>query len=277
MKICYIDEAGCTGALPTATSDVQPVLAFCGVILDAGHLRDATIRLIDAKRKFFPGLAPGATKMGWILREVKGNDLRKNACAPGRNIRRHTMGYIDHVLDICDSLDIRIVGRVWVKGIGGPLNGMAVYTSSIQSIYQYFNNYLVAKDDYGVVIADARLKHLNTPVAHSIFTQKFRSGGDTYGRIIELPAFSHSDNHAGLQIADLVCSALIFPLAVHTYCAGHVQNIHVRPGYFRLKDRYGTRLKAMQHRYEETVGGRWIGGLMVADAIQKRSGRHLFE
>ena len=87
MKICYIDEAGCTGHLPTSTSDVQPVLAFCGFILDAAHLKDATIRLIDAKRKFFPGLAPGSTKLGWILKEVKGSDQYKTAFVLAHKLR----------------------------------------------------------------------------------------------------------------------------------------------------------------------------------------------
>jgi len=44
--------------------------------------------------------------------------------------------------------------------------------------------------------------------------------GDLYDRLIELPTFAHSDNHAGLQVADAMCSALLTPIAVNTYCAG---------------------------------------------------------
>ena len=32
-----------------------------------------------------------------------------------------------------------------------------------------------------------------------------------------LPAFSHSDNHVGLQMIDAICSAIMTPIAVHTY------------------------------------------------------------
>lgn len=28
MKFCYVDESDCTGTLPTATSEVQPLLAI---------------------------------------------------------------------------------------------------------------------------------------------------------------------------------------------------------------------------------------------------------
>jgi hypothetical protein len=66
------------------------------------------------------------------------------------------------------------------------------------------------QDDLGFVIADSRMKRVNTQVSHSIFTQKFRTTGDTYDGIVEVPAFSHSDNHAGLELADAICSALLF-------------------------------------------------------------------
>jgi hypothetical protein len=32
-----------------------------------------------------------------------------------------------------------------------------------------------------------------------------------------MPTFGHSENHAGLQLADLVCSALLFPMAMDAY------------------------------------------------------------
>jgi Protein of unknown function (DUF3800) len=109
---------------------------------------------------------------------------------------------------------------------------------SMQSIYNDFQNLLASDNDTGMVIVDSRVKHLNTPVAHAIFTRKFKSSGDNYDRILELPAFSHSENHAGLQLADKLSSALIFPLAVHSYCEGQIQSVHVRPPYADLKQLY---------------------------------------
>jgi hypothetical protein len=39
---------------------------------------------------------------------------------------------------------------------------------------------------------------------------------------MEVPSFGHSDNHAGLQLADLICSAFLWPMAMHAYCEGHI-------------------------------------------------------
>lgn len=67
-----------------------------------------------------------------------------------------------------------------------------------------------------------------------------------------MPTFGHSENHAGLQLADLVCSALLFPMAVNAYCAGAIASVHVRPEYVVLRDRYAARLEALQHRVHDT-------------------------
>jgi hypothetical protein len=43
MQVFYIDEAGCTGALASASSPIQPVFVLGGVILPQGVLRDFTL------------------------------------------------------------------------------------------------------------------------------------------------------------------------------------------------------------------------------------------
>ncbi|WP_258599320.1 DUF3800 domain-containing protein [Mesorhizobium sp. AR07] len=150
-----------------------------------------------------------------------------------------------------------------------------IYTFSLQSIYTDFQNYLTQEGDVGFVIVDSRLKHLNTPVAHSIFTQKFKGTGDSNDRIIELPAFSHSDNHAGTQMADMICSAIMTPIVVETYCRGHITSVHVRPGYDRLKAAFAGKVRTLQHRYRE-ASGRDRGGFTVSDDIGQRAGGLMF-
>jgi hypothetical protein len=276
MKICYVDESGCTGSLPSATSNVQPTLVFGGMIIDYGRLHYMTERLLNLKQRFFPGTVPiGTHHMGWMLKEVKGAELRKDACEGNRNVRRHRMGFLNAILDLCETCDAKLIGRVWVKGIAAPIDGTAIYTFSLQSMYTDFQNYLTKHDDVGMVIVDSRLKHLNTPVAHSIFTQKFKGTGDAYDRIIELPGFSHSDNHAGLQIIDTICSAIMTPIVIHTYCAGHVTNVHVRQGYHAFKTQFSTRCRKLQHRYSE-ASGRDRGGFTVSDGIAGRPGGQMF-
>src|SRR5262249_6432035 len=111
-------------------------------------------------------------------------------------------------------------------------------------------------------------------VAHAVFTSKHREAGDDYPRIVELPVFGHSGNYAGIQIADLLCSALLFPLAVHSYCTGHITNVHTRPGYHILQPRYGERIEHLQHRSRDVASGR-SGGLVVRDELEGRSSWHL--
>ena len=277
MKICYVDESGCTGALPSSTSNIQPILIVAGVIIDYNKLHEMTDRLLNLKQEFFPNLAPSSVKhMGWMLPEVKGAELRKDACSSVRSIRRHRIGYMAQILKICEDCDAKLIGRIWVKSIAQPVDGTAIYTYSIQSIYTIFQNYLTKTEDTGFVIVDSRLKHLNTPVSHSIFTQKFKGTGDSYDRIIELPAFSHSDNHAGIQIADTICSAIIMPIAINTYCEGYISSVHVRPKYSEIKRHFADRCRKLQHRYTE-ASGRDKGGFVVSDGLAKRPGGNLFK
>lgn len=276
VKICYIDEAGCTGMLESATSSIQPTLTIAAVIIDYSSLHSMTAELIGTKQRFYPKLlGASATHLDWIREEIKGANVRKQACVTSRTERRHAIGVLDKIISICDAANIKIVGRIWVKGVGQPIKSTSIYTYSIQSIYSCFQKYLQEVSDIGFVVADSRLKHLNTQVSHSIFTQKFKGTGDNYDRIVELPAFSHSDNHAGLQIADLICSAIITPIAINSYCSGKIESIHDRPEYASIKQRYSDWLRSSQYRYTEATG-RTKGGLVVSDALSSQPGGALF-
>jgi len=239
MKICYVDEAGCLGVFPESTSEIQPVFIMLGLIIDYSKIVRITETFLHLKQRFFPNKqSDHATYLGGILNEVKGSELRKKAVKGSRNSRRHANGYLDGLVKICEDADVKIVCRVWVKGIGKPFDGRSVYTSSVQAICSYFQKYLSEINDLGILVADSRLPHLNTQVAHSIFTQKFKSSGDLLDRMVELPVFSHSNNHAGLQIADTLCSGIVWPLVLHTYCDGYINNVHMLPEYVFFKTSY---------------------------------------
>jgi hypothetical protein len=99
MKICYVDEAGCTGVLPSASAPIQPVLVITGVIIDTDRIRHITDRLLQIKQRFFPKLLPTTAKhLAWMPKEIKGADLRRDACDLTRNVRRHTTGYLSEIL-----------------------------------------------------------------------------------------------------------------------------------------------------------------------------------
>lgn len=278
MKVCFIDEAGDLGAIsnPPLPND-QPVLAIAGLFVEIADLHNLTDDFLNLKNRYFPGLPyPSPRHLDRILAEIKGADVRKNATRGTARQQRHAIGFLDRIFGLLQRYDVKLVARIWVKGIGSPFNATPVYTSSIQGICAYFDQYLSQCNNAGVCIADSRNKFKNVNVSHSIFTQKFSPAAQSYQRIVELPTFGHSENHAGLQVCDIVCSALLYPIACFAYCTGYVNNVHVQPGAASLKLRYGPQLKALQFRYRDAATGRYRGGIVVSDAIRQRNGSLMF-
>ncbi len=280
MRFAYLDESGDDRDLPRhpPPRDITPVLVLAAVAFDQRFLEGVTRAFIDLKERWFPNLLEGNDphRLGRILAEVKGADLRRamREGAPRRN-RRQAIGFLDDFVSLLETHEARIFGRVWVKPPGEVCDGRAIYTFSVQAVCTDFNNLLETVGDNGLVVADSRSPTPNAAVAHSVFTQKFRMRGDCYPRVLEMPTFGHSQNHAGLQIADLVCSALLFPMATQAYCVGRIQNVHANRGFRRLAERYGERLRALQHRYQDDAG-RWRGGVTVSDPVERQSGAALF-
>jgi hypothetical protein len=276
MKICYVDESGDDGVLRTPTTNIQPTLVISGLIVDYENLNPLTSAFLTLITRFFPGVAHSRLHLDRILHEIKGSELRKKAASNSRRERRHAFGVFDGAVELLERYDVRLIGRVWVKGIGLPFIGRSIYSYSIQSLFTYFQRYLQEEDDLGIFIAYSRTARDNMRVSHSIFTQKFKLSGDDFDRIIDLPTFAHSDNHSGLQLSDWICSGILTPMAIETYCRGHVTNLHIRPRYADIKMRYRRRIASCQFRYQE-AGGRWRGGVTVSDAIAQRPGGCLFQ
>ena len=278
MYFCYVDESGCTGQLPSATPPPQiaPVFAVVANIIPENALKDITIALIRLKSQFFrQEMTKAQHFLDRILVEVKGKDVRRQLRSPDRQIRRRAIAFLSRVVSLLEKHEARIVGRVYIKGIQSPMKSRQVYTSAIQSICSYTNNFLQEEQDSGIIIADSRTASQNARVAHSILTQKYKRSGDTYCCIPEMPTFGHSQNHAGLQIADLIVSGIVALMACHAYCSGHVRSPHVNANYAVLKGEFGKRLEELQYRYSDSTG-RMRGGLTVCDGHEQRSGGLLF-
>jgi len=274
MYICYLDEAGCTGVLPSANSPIQPVFILAGVIFKQEYLGRITQEFLEIKSTFFPNYPADAKYLDRILKEVKGADIRADLRSGSSRKTRHAIGFLDKVLGLLERHETKIIGRVWIKGIGAPFNGRAIYTSSVQSICEHFNHFLGQSQAKGMIVADGRSKVKNTQVAHSIFTKKFQASGDEFPHIMEIPAFSNGENHAGLQIADLLCSAFLFPMSTFSYCSAVIHSVHVNPNFSLLRIHFGSRLENLQYRYQN---GKWVGGITVSDPLTHRSGSSLFK
>ena len=202
--------------------------------------------------------------------------VRQPPRSNSHNHRRFANSVISAVLDILETHHAKLVARVYVKPIGQPFHGSAVYTSTVQSVCATLQEYLSATSSTGIVIADSRNKGKNVNVSHSVFTQRYRAAGDPYPLLMEVPTFGHSDNHSVLQLTDLVCSALLFPIAAQKCSSPHLTDLtHVSPHYTNLASRHGQRLKDMQFRYQD-ANARWRGGITLIDMLNKFNAVVLF-
>ncbi len=277
MHIAYMDDAGDLGAVanPPLHND-QPVFALTLLLVNQGRLAALVLEFLQIKRNYFPGLIPPASHfLNAVLNEIKGADLRRDIATGTRNKARHATRFLSEIVDLCIRSDIRLISKVYIKAIGRPNRHTSVYTAACQALFKSFDHYLSTLDDIGVCIADSRAKGLNVPVAHSIFTQMFSSKSVHYPRIMELPTFGHSENHVGVQICDLLASALIVPAAVHTYCTGHIANVHVQPGYSKIRALFTTKLQQLLYRYQDAAQV-WRGGITVSDGILQRPSSEMF-
>ena len=273
MWIAYLDDAGDVQTVTAANTAVPPVLVFGAVTLPAKSLAQLTRAFLDLKRRFFGGRMTSHHLLDHVLVEVKGAELRTMARGSHRQ-RRRAILFLNDLFGLLEAVHARIFGRVWIKEVGVPLDGRAVNTFSVQAMCGTFQHLLEEADDRGLMIVDSSTPGLNAMVSHSIFTQRFRAAGDEYSRLVEMPVFGHSKNHVGLQIADIVSSGLISPLASRAYCTS-IRGVHVHPRYEEIKSRYARRLRAIQHRYQDQ-SGTWRGGFTVSDPAGGRHGGHLF-
>lgn len=266
----YLDESGCSGCLPTPPGKIQPVFILAGLIINHEHLKSVNRDFLALKTKYARN--PTLTHYQDImLSEMKGADLRKDLIKPNRNNRRRAKRLLQEVIGILVKYDIKLIAKIHVKKPGGTFSSKGMYTSTVQYLYKTFNAFLQEKQDIGMVIADSRNPALNANVSHSIFTQKNKLGtnGDAYPNIIEVPLFGHSENHSLIQIADLICSALLFPMSSYTYCTNHFVSDHIKPGYKQVLLDFIDDIKILCYRYKNN--GRYRGGIVVVDYISQKS------
>jgi hypothetical protein len=274
MHFLYLDESGGVEA-PDHSRAASPVMAIVGVIINAGVIHPLTREFLTLKRRLFSPLFTHGPALDHMLIEVKGGDVLKMTRSTSRDRRRQAWLVRSEVLRMLRNYDCKIVGRVWVKAPGTKLKSAETYGYAVQDIAAHFCAYLQNCQSQGVVIADSRNPGPNVQVAHSVFTQKWRTAGDPLPNMPEIPVFAHSDNHAGLQLADLVASTLVFPMACSAYGTPD-GNVHACERYHQLGTDHGTALRDLQFQYVDTAG-RPRGGIVVSDPNGKRGSSRLFE
>ena len=275
---CYVDESGKAETLTRADAQQQPVVVIAGVTLPESELADVTHEWIELKSRFHPGLARGG-KNGWldgILHDLKGTTLRRGFRATGSNRQhKHAVGLIDETLRLLEQHDGRILGRIWLKALDTPNDDLRMHTSSLRFICAAFHSRL-GDDEHGMVVVDSQTYQHNHRLAHSTFTLRF-ARKPSYERLVNVPVFGHSDNHAGLQIADLLCSAVLAPIACAAYADGYASwNTHCDPGFLDIRERFGERLERLTYGWHNTRLGRKSSSIVVHDPNAKRPTRSMW-
>jgi hypothetical protein len=272
---CYLDESGGYED-PDSSPSATPVMVILGLIVEAASVPALTRDFLALKRRHFPGRYASGHALDHIKVEIKGSEILQMTRSRSRNLRRQADRLRMELLELVQVHGCQVVGRVWIKEAARAMaNPTGSYCYAVQDLAQHFSQSLESRGSVGVLIADGRQHHTNLVVAHSVFTQKWRTGGDPYPALREVPLFAASDNHAGLQIADLIASTLVFPMAATAYCPPRAGNVHSSTRYNDVRTLFGRRVQQLQFRYRDETG-RWRGGLVVSDPVAHKSGSHLF-
>jgi hypothetical protein len=274
VRLCYVDESGKGDILTTADRDQQPVVVIAGIDIPEASLTELTHEWMDIKARYYPSSTKdGGRKLDAILQEVKGSKIRKGftSKATGRQ-RKHAIGLIDQTLRLLEQHDGSIMGRVWVKALGVDNDDMRMHSSSLQFICSAFHSQ-IPDDERGVVIVDSQTYQHNHRLAHSMFTQRFcKDPRNT--KLADMPVFGHSANHAGLQIADLLCSAVLAPIACGVYCTSYAEwNTHSRVSYLDIREHFGSRVEALTFKFRNQHRGRNSSSVVVNDRVSQKPSR----
>lgn len=274
MQLCYVDESGTAETLVKTDSQQQPVIVVAGVSLPEQDLTAITHEWIELKTRFYPSVSKHGH--GWldaILHDLKGAKIRKGfrPQASSRQ-KKQAIGLIDGVLKLLERHEGRIIGRVWVKQLDATNKDMSIHGASLQFICSAFNDGL-PRGERGMVVVDSQTYQHNHRLAHSVFTQRFGREPKHSG-LVDMPVFGHSDNHAGLQLADFICSAVLAPVACAVYAGSYESwNTHCDSCYLDIRERFGQRLRTLTFRCKHPQWGKPCSSVIVSDPIRKRGAR----
>lgn len=272
MLLAYVDESGDEQPLRTPTD--PPVLVIAGIVVDHERVKNLVWEYLQLKKAFNKSLQKKEVRLSDLINfEVKGSSLRKDIRSATRRNRRRAFRFLDSVLDLLAEEHATVLGEIYVKG-ERPLKRW-VYSEAVAAIAEQFEVQLRAANTQGSMILDARTKTKNTPSVHRVTTKRFKTGGDPFPHLIESPTFGHSDAHVVLQIADVLASALLFPMACAGYCGCLIHNVHLNDEFAAVRQQYATKLRLLEHRY--FADGKRCGGIRVTDDLNHQPTLQLYQ
>lgn len=266
MWICFVDESGDPGVLPRspAKGDPSALLVLMAVAARAEDLRPITRRLLELKSQWPHVRGYSSRVLDRIDCDLKGSSLRAGwqTRAPAAT-QQLAATVTDGAVSLLEEFRTPIFGKVFVKHPGGTFDGQRLYNMGLAHICEAFQALLDRVDDHGIVVVDSRNEGKNRATSHSIFTRKFAAADDSFSRLLDVPTYADSKNHAGLQLADWVASSLIAPMALDTYCQDSTPCPEWDAGYERLTTLYRDRLRKLQ--FAARSGRGWKGAIKASD------------
>jgi hypothetical protein len=230
MLTCFIDESGCPGQLPTVTSQVQPILVIAGIALDTSAIATVTRQFARITQRYHHGHSRPNDICADLQSElIKGAEVRRAFRASPAAPEQKEHSLLDSVLDLLRSHDAKLYGMVVVKMPGEEFDGREVYGQGLSAVARAFHRTLEMQMSQGTVIADFREAKLNGRVSTDLMEAKLGPAGDQLPRLLYAPTFGNSEVHAPLQLVDLVCSAMLWPIAAWRFRAELKGNPHLAP------------------------------------------------
>lgn len=254
-------------------------MVIAGIVIDHADIRQLNSDFVSLKTKFYPGVmkqrGSNLHSLACSRIEIKGATLRRWVRDDrDRRKSRQALMFLGSVLSLLERYHAQITGRVWVKAVGVPLKPTATFAVAVQDIGVHFQHMLTSHGGDGLIVIDRRDVTEDGRISHSVFTQKHQAGGDSYPSIIDSPLFASSDNHVGLQLADIVASGLIFPMAVAAYHAKWLSTQRNGGAFQKIRTAHGPALKRLRYCYVDEKRPR--GGIVVSDPVGRKSSGALF-
>ena len=265
--ICHIDESGTPLELLSPDDpNSQPALVVVGLIVPEGALAQMEEGFLNLRRRINPGGIPEG--------ENKGKGLSKSLRHPSPRRQNFALSVLGEALGLLESAEARVAGQIRVKPIGAKIDGEADYVRAILSIAANFHRILEEEKSRGRIICDGRRPGQNAAVERDFLAWKIRDGDDAYPRLPNPLVFERSENQAGIQLADWLCSGIIAPLASTVLFGESLPNSsHVHGNFLLLKRGENSpwaRLMRMQFPFVDDDGQQQPGILVNPERFRGR-------
>jgi hypothetical protein len=241
---CFIDEAGCPGRLSSRTAEIQPFLVIAGVCLRSADDTTFTRQFTALKHKYVLSRDPLGAAAVTLTHEIKGCELRAQ-------MRKEPQGtgpahvLLNDLLRLLKQFDAHLFAHIAPKPPGEKFDGRSIYAAAMEYLARDFHRLLELQCADGLIVADFREPQLNALMTRPIAQAKYLSR-DELPHLIGVPSFGHSESHAGLQVADLLASALLFPAVSTRHARSLPEHPHLHPHDAQIAHRFRQRLLALQ-------------------------------